>query len=207
MNKEKYVIFGSGGLAKEIIGYLVEMYGDDHGIVAVVSSEPFNNSKYNQFVVKDSIGIDEYPEAKYLLAVADPRTKRLIVEKNADRWTSFIHSSAHVSPFAEIGKGCILTPQSIVAGDAVLGNFVFFNSNATVGHDSFIGDYTTLYPNTEVCGNCNIGKDCIFGIGAYVVPNVNLPDGTKVGAGSVVWESISEKCTLVGNPAKPKVKT
>lgn len=207
MNKQQYIIFGSGGLAKEIIGYLVEMYGENHGIICVVSTEPFNNPKYNKFLIRESIDSNEYPEAKYILAVADPRTKRLIVEKNSDRWTSFIHSSAHVSPFATIGKGCVLTPQSIVAADAILGDFVFFNSNATVGHDSYIGDYTTLYPNTEVCGNCNIGKDCIFGIGSYVVPNVNLPDGTKVGAGSVVWESVSEKCTLVGNPAKPKIKT
>lgn len=206
MNKNKYVIFGSGGLAKEIIGYLVEMYGNNHGILAVVSTEPFNNPKYAQFKVQTKLDPNEYPDAKFLLAVADPKTKKIIVEKNEDRWTTFIHSSAQVNPFATIGKGCILTPQSIIAGDAILGDFVFFNTNATVGHDSYIGDYTTLYPNTEICGNCNIGKYCIFGIGSYVVPNVNLPDGTKVGAGSVVWDSVEEKCLLVGNPAKPKIK-
>lgn len=206
MNKEKYVIFGSGGLAKELIGYLVDMYGDNHGIQAVVSTEPFNNHKYNQFKVQENILKDEYPGAKFILAVADPKTKKIIVEKNEDRWTSFIHSSAHVSRFATIGKGCVLTPQSIVAADAVLGDFVFFNSNATVGHDSYIGDFTTLYPNTEICGNCNIGKNCVFGIGAYVVPNVTLVDGTKVSAGSIVWESYTEKCLLIGNPAKPLVK-
>jgi len=204
MNKEKLVIFGSGGLSKEIIAYLVEMYGDNHGIVAVISTEPFNNPKYSEFKVQESLNDGEYPDAKFILAVANPKIKKIIVEKNEDRWTTFIHPSAHVSRFATIGKGCILTPQTIVTADAVIGDYVFLNTNATVGHDSIIGDYTTLYPNTEICGNCNIGKNCVFGIGSYVVPNVNLVDDTKVAAGSIVWESVTEPCLLIGNPAKPR---
>ena len=202
----EFIIFGSGGLAKEVIGYLVSMYGRNHGIKAVVSLEPFNNPVYNQFNVIEKINPTDFPEARYILAISDPKTKRKVVENNVDKWTSFIHSSAYVSPFAQIGKGCILAPQSVIAGDATLGDFVFFNTNATVGHDSSIGDYSTLFPNSEICGNCYIGEECIFGIGSYVIPNVNLPNGTKVSAGSVVWESISEKCTLVGNPAKAKIR-
>jgi sugar O-acyltransferase (sialic acid O-acetyltransferase NeuD family) len=207
MSDKKYVIFGSGGLAKEIIGYIVNMYGYD-AIKAVVSTEPFNNVEYAKlFNVVDEIKFGEYPEAEFILAVADPKIKKIIVQKNEDRWATFIHSSCEVSPFAKIGKGCILTPQSIVVADAILGDFVFLNTNATVGHDSIVGNYTTLFPNTEICGNCNIGQNCIFGIGAYAVPNVNLVDNTKVSAGSIVWNSYDEPCLLIGNPAKPKIKS
>lgn len=207
MNKNKYVIFGSGGLAKELIGYLVNIYGDEHNILAVVSSEPFNNPVFNKkFNVIPKIEKAEFPEAKFILAVADPKTKRIIVEKNEDRWTNFIHPSVELSPFVKLGKGCVLAPQVILVGDCVIGDFVFFNTNATVGHDSYIGDYTTLYPNTEVCGNCIIGKDCVFGIGSYVIPNVNLSDGTKVSAGAVVRKSYDEPYLLVGNPASPLYK-
>jgi sugar O-acyltransferase (sialic acid O-acetyltransferase NeuD family) len=206
--KNEYVIFGSGGLAKEIIGYLIEMHGHNHGIRAVVSTELFNNRVYNEmFSVRESLKPNEFPDAKFILAVAEPKTKRAIVEKNEDRWTTFIHSSASISPFARYGKGCVFTAQTILAGDPEIGDFVFLNTNATIGHDAIVGSYTTMFPNTEICGNCIIGEDCVFGIGSYVVPNVTLPSKTKVGAGSVVWKSVEESCLLVGNPAAPKIRS
>lgn len=201
----KYVIFGSGGLAKEVIGYLVEQHGDNHGIVAVVSTQPFNNQKYNKFPVQSSLQPGEYPDAKFILAVADPKIKKIIVEKNEDRWTNYIHPTVTLSPFATVGKGCVLTPQVIVTADAKIGDFVFMNTNATVGHDSIIGSFTTIFPNAEICGDCIVGESCIFGIGSYVIPKVNLPSGTKVGAGSIVWKSVDEPCLLIGNPAVAKV--
>lgn len=201
----EYVIFGSGGLAKEIIGYIVSEQGPYHGIRAVVSTEPFNNPEYNEmFNVMEELPKGMYPNAKFILAVANPKVKRSIVEKNEDRWTSYIHSSAHVSPFAKIGKGCVLTPQTLVVGDAVVGDFVFFNTNATIGHDSILGNYSTMFPNTEICGNCQLGDNCIMGIDSHIVPGVTLPSGTKVGAGSIVWNSVDRACLLVGNPAKPE---
>jgi sugar O-acyltransferase (sialic acid O-acetyltransferase NeuD family) len=208
MNKEKLVIFGSGGLAKEIIGYLVKTYGDNHGIMAVVSIEPFNNPVFSErFKVLQKLEKGDFPGAKFILAVAEPKIKRIIVEKNEDRWTNYIHPSVELSPFAKIGKGCVFAPQSMIVGDCILGDFIFCNTNATVGHDSTVGDFTTMYPNTEVCGNCNIGTDCVFGIGSYVIPNINLPSYTKVSAGAVVRNSYEEPHLLVGNPAKPYKRT
>lgn len=194
----KVIIFGSGGLAKELIGYIE----GTHEIVCLVSTEPLNNPKYPYQVVTKAPDV----EAVYLLAVADPDLKRKIVAENKDRWVSYVHPSCHVSPYATLGKGCILAPQSLVCGDAVLGDFVFFNTNATTGHDTRIGSYSTLFPNAEVCGDCFIGENCIFGIGSYVLPKVSLPTGTKVSAGAVVRKSIETPDTLYGDPAKPRLK-
>lgn len=193
------VIFGSGGMAKELIDYMEPQYT----IVCVVSTEPFNNPAYNYPVVH-KIWPGQYPEARFFMGVADPAIKRKIASENEDRWASYIHPSAYVSRRAKIGKGCVLTPQSLVVGDAVLGDFVFLNTNATVGHDTVIGSYTTLFPNSEVCGNCNLGEDCLVGIGGYVLPNVTLPSGTKASAGAVVRKSIDKPTTLYGDPAKPR---
>ena len=202
---EEYVIFGSGGLAKEIIGYIVGEQGPYHGIRAVVSTEPFNNPEYNRkFNVVQELPKGAYPGAKFILAVADPKVKKIIVEKNEDRWTTYAHESAFISPFAKVGKGCVLTPQTMIVGDAIVGDFVFFNTNATIGHDSTLGNYSTMFPNTEICGNCHLGDNFIMGIDSHIVPGVTLPAGTKVGAGSIVWKSVDRPCLLVGNPAEPK---
>ena len=196
------LVFGSGGMAKEVIGYIET--GTQYHVAGVVSSEPFNNpyfaKRYNVFDVAP-----QDAEYGYVLAIADPEIKRKVVAENADHWITYAHQSCFISPHAKIGKGCVFAPQSIVSGDPVIEDFVFFNTNATVGHDSIIRKYTTLFPNSEVCGDCDIGEGVIFGIGAYAFPKVNIAAGAKVSAGAVVRKSVLEAVTVYGDPAKPRI--
>lgn len=194
------IIFGSGGLAKEVIGY-IESDGEYY-VEGIVSTEPCNNPAYPYEV---RAAVDPKWEGGYILAVAEPAVKRAIVAANLDKWITYAHSSAHISPYATIGRGCVFAPQSILAGDPVLGRFVFLNTNATVGHDSVVGSYVTLYPNTEICGDCGIGEDVIFGIGAYAFPKVTIVKGAKVSAGAVVRKSVLTPVTVYGDPAKPAI--
>lgn len=198
----KVAVFGSGGLAKEVLGYL----GSEYEVLCVVSSQPFNNPLFDRFRVVDRLP-DDMQDVEGILAVGEPAIKRAIVAKNpAVRWRTYVHPSAHVSPFAKLGRGCLLTPQAIAAADCILEDFVFFNTNATVGHDSIIRSYTSLMPNSEVCGSCDIGEDCFIGINASIVPNVKLAAGVKVSAGAIVRKSILEAVTVYGDPAKPRPK-
>lgn len=191
----KVIVFGSGGMAKELIQYLES---DGIEILYVVSTEPFNNPAYGYQVRPD---IDPAGEsADWILGVAMPDVKRAIVSAHpGGRWTSYAHSSAIVSSWATIGRGCVFAPQAIVVGDPVIGEFCFFNTNATIGHDSRLGAYSTLFPNTEVCGDCSLGENCILGIGAYVVPGCRLPSGSKISAGAIVRESYDVPCTVYGD--------
>ena len=205
--KNQYVIFGSGGLAKELIGYIEEE--GTHEIVCVVSTQPFNNKRYAaKYPVVESIREGAFPGAEFLLAVADPDAKQAIVAKNEERWGTYIHSTATVSPYAKIGEGCVLAPQVIVTADAWINDFVFMNTNATVGHDSVIHAWTTMFPNTEVCGDCVIGVAVIMGIGSYVLPSKQIANRVKISAGSIVRHDfkgpVHEGIVLQGNPAAPR---
>lgn len=187
------MIFGSGGLAKELVAYL-----EPGEVVCCVSTE--KTPVYDLEIRDSAEGID----ATFLLAVADPEIKKKIVSENPDRWGTFIHPTATVSRYAKVGKGCIIGPQAILAGNPVVGNFVFMNTNATIGHDSTVGDWVTMFPNTEICGGCEIGESCLFGIGSYVLPSKRLVAGVKVSAGSIVRHHVETACTVQGNPAKPR---
>ncbi|PZR07007.1 MAG: hypothetical protein DI539_24230 [Flavobacterium psychrophilum] len=85
----------------------------------------------------------------------------------------------------------------------------------------YIGDYTQIGPNVGLMsGNhdlydyriqtaarpIRIGKHCWIGMGAVILPEVELGDFTIVGAGSIVTKSFPEgRCVIAGNPAK-KIK-
>jgi carbonic anhydrase/acetyltransferase-like protein (isoleucine patch superfamily) len=96
----------------------------------------------------------------------------------------------------------------IVTADAWINDFVFMNTNATVGHDSVIHAWTTMFPNTEVCGDCVIGVSVIMGIGSYVLPGKEIANRVKISAGSIVRHHfkgpVHEGVVLQGNPAAPR---
>ena len=81
----------------------------------------------------------------------------------------------------------------------------------------YIGDYTQIAPNVGIIssnhdlydnrkhikGIVKIGKYCWIGMGAIILPNVELGDFTIVAAGAVVTKSFPEgHCIIAGNPAK-----
>lgn len=202
----RYIVFGSGGFAKEVIDYVED---DNHEIVAVVSTTKFNSGSYaKRYKVIDSVNeslLDTYPDAKFLLAVGDVNVKKIIVGKNVDRWGSFIHSSSHISRRSKMGKGVVVCPYATVLGDSIIGNFVTLNVYTCVAHDNVVGNYSTYSPYAGTMGNCTIGDDCFFGTSAYCIPGVSLANGCKVSAGSFVRKSHqTENDVLIGNPAKPK---
>ena len=102
-------------------------------------------------------------------------------------------------------NGVIICPGAIVTVNVTLGRHVHLNLNATVGHDSTIGDYTTVSPGAAVSGNVTIGKRCYIGTGAVIIEKINICDDVIIGAGAVVVKHITESGTYVGVPAK-KIK-
>jgi sugar O-acyltransferase (sialic acid O-acetyltransferase NeuD family) len=201
-------IIGSGGLAKELINYIIDEKPQRYSIVGVWADDMFNNLAYNKYYRGSLAEAAETLQSgdNVVLSVAKPSVKRDIRKRvdqlNKLNWVTYVHPTAVVSSNAIIGAGCVITPQAIVTSDSILGEFVFMNTGSVIGHDSVVDDYCTLYPNTEVCGDCKLGSDCVMGIGAFLVPGVSLAAGTRVGAGSIVWSSFEASALLVGNPAK-----
>jgi len=201
----KYLVFGSGGFAKEVIDYIES---DGHEIIGVVSTEPFNCESYSKKykVVADAKEFSYLSDVQFILAVGDVKTKKIIVSKNENRWGTFVHSKAHVSRHAKLGKGCIVCPFATVLGDCVVGDFTTLNVYACIAHDNVVGDYVTYSPYSGSMGNCTVGDESFFGTAAYVIPKVQLGKSTSVSAGSTVRHSYADgNCVLMGNPAKPRV--
>jgi acetyltransferase-like isoleucine patch superfamily enzyme len=81
----------------------------------------------------------------------------------------------------------------------------------------YIGDYTQIGPNVGIISSnhdlydsrkhmvehVSIGKYCWIGMGAVILPGVDLGDFTIVGAGSIVTKSFpGGYCIICGNPAR-----
>lgn len=124
--------------------------------------------------------------------------------------SSFVHPQAAVTGNVVIGKHCYIGPGAALRGDwgAIIledgcnvqenctlhmfpGKTVLLKEAAHIGHGAIIHGAT-------------IGRNCLVGMNAVVMDNVELGEGSIVGALAFVKEGeiIPARSLLVGNPAK-----
>ncbi len=112
------------------------------------------------------------------------------------------HPRASVSTHAEVGAGCLLTAQCVVAPGARIGTAVIVNHGAIVDHDVQVGDFTHIAPLVALGGAVRIGSRVLLGSGAKVLPGVRIADDIVVGAGAVVLGNLEAPGVYAGVPAR-----
>jgi sugar O-acyltransferase (sialic acid O-acetyltransferase NeuD family) len=113
------------------------------------------------------------------------------------------HPMATIGSDNRIGEGCIITAGARVTTNITLGRHVDLHVNSTVGHDSVLDDFVSVYPGATVSGNVHLGTGTTIGTGANVLPGVTIGAGAFVGAGAVVTTDVEPGVTVVGVPARP----
>jgi acetyltransferase-like isoleucine patch superfamily enzyme len=134
-----------------------------------------------------------------------------------DFWFRIILRNNAATSWAVHFTSTIIEPQKIIRGKHVYpgdspGNYI------QAIHGIEIGDYTNIGPNVGIISANHdpynnekhlpsnpiiIGKHCWIGMGAVILPGVQLGDYTIVGANAVVTHSFENGyCVIAGNPAK-----
>jgi len=95
---------------------------------------------------------------------------------------------------------------------AVIGRgfFIDHGMGVVIGETTIIGDNVTLYQGVTLGGagkgtgkrHPTLGDDVVVGCGARVLGNITVGSDVRIGAGSVVVQSVPDDCTVVGVPAR-----
>jgi len=112
----------------------------------------------------------------------------------------------------ELGEGAILSPFVTLTSNIRIGRYFHANLYSYVEHDCVIGDFVTFAPGVQCNGNIVIEDHAYIGAGAVIkqgLPGCPLVigRGAVVGMGAVVTKSVAPGATVVGNPAKPWMKS
>lgn len=119
---------------------------------------------------------------------------------------------------ARIGSDCNICANSLVEGQAVVGNRVTVKCGVevcdalTLEDDTFVGPNVCFtndkYPRSKHhpadgrYAPTLVKKGASIGAGAVILPGVIVGEGAMVGAGAVVHRDVPPGCTVVGNPAR-----
>ena len=101
---------------------------------------------------------------------------------NAGIW---VHDAASVGPYTSLGE------------------HTHINAGATITRSS-LGDFCTVGPGANICGDVLIGDGCMIGAGATICEFARLEDNVTVGAGAVVLprQRLIDGSVYVGVPAE-----
>lgn len=124
--------------------------------------------------------------------------------------TSFVHPQAAVTGNVIIGKDCYIGPGAALRGDwgqIILEDGCNVQENCTI--HMFPGVTVLLKVGSHIghgaiIHGVTIGKNCLVGMNAVIMDNVQLGDESIVGALTFIKEGeiIPQRSLVVGNPGK-----
>ncbi|PZC46134.1 MAG: hypothetical protein C1O27_002111 [Chloroflexi bacterium] len=202
------VVFGTGGLAKEVTWLLEDTEETSFSIEAYVDLNPVAPTFLGRPVVSEETYLRDLriqcPEA--ILAIGDPTAKRHLATKLTGHgvvFPSITHRTASVNKTVTVGSGTVICRDVIFTRDISVGQQVYFNFRCSLAHDVTIGDYVVVNPHACVSGMVEIGDDCVIGAGSVIRQGIKIGEGSTVGLGAVVFSDVPPGVTVVGNPARP----
>ena len=211
-NKQRVVILGAGGLARETYWVFRDSNkttARQWDVVGFIDDDQANLGKnlcgitvlgdFRWFKKASVNGL------KVVCAVGSPEAKRHMVERATRLGLEFctvIHPSVQKSEYVDLGFGTVVTAGCILTTQIQVGNHVFLNLDTTVGHDSIIEDFVNVAPGCHISGHVTLKEGADLGTGAVVLQGITVGQWSTVGAGAVVIEDVPANAVVVGVPAK-----
>jgi len=201
------LIYGAGGLGREVLSLLNAL--DSFETIGFLDDGIAKGTLVKGIKVLgglESLNSFDRP-VNLVLAFGDPVIKSTLANKidpSRVQYPIIKHPSAILQDEATvaIGEGSILCAGSIFTTDIRIGKHVLINLNCTIGHDTSVGDYSSLMPGVNIAGEANIGGSVLIGSGTNILNRVKVGDNSKIGMGSVVIRDVEPGITVAGVPAR-----
>lgn len=201
------IIVGAGGMGREVLSWALQIVQTEWQIAGFLDADPraLEGTSFPYGILGDPLTWQPSPEEVFIAGLGQPRTRLGVctaLQERGARFIRMVHPTVVTGIRAEIGAGCVLAPYSVVSACVTLDRFVFLNIAASVGHDSRIGEGSTISSHCDVMGKVVIEPECFLGGHACILPGKKVGRGAMVGAGSAVVRNVPPGSTVMGVPAQ-----
>ncbi|WP_175640171.1 acetyltransferase [Metabacillus schmidteae] len=202
--KNKLLIIGASGHGKVVADIAIKM--NKWQSIAFLDDDKIIKSSMGLEVIGTSddvfTHIDEYD---IFVGIGNNATRQRVHEMLETFGASIpvlIHPDAVIGSYVDIGIGTAIMAGVIVNCCTKIGKSCIINTGSTIDHDNDIEDFVHISPGAHLAGTVKVGQGSWLGIASVVSNNINITNGCKVGAGSVVVKDISKPGVYVGTPAR-----
>ena len=214
-----YALYGGGGFAREMMPVLrrqLPAWAGAETLVCFVEPEP-HQAEINGIPVLSEqhfLGL-KAREIYFNVAIANSRIREKVVNlcvAHGAQPLALVADDVICYETAPVGEGAILCARSVITTAERIGRYFHSNFYSYVAHDCVIGDYVTFGPRVTCCGAVQIHDHAYIGAGAVIRQSLPgrpmvIGEGAVVGMGAVVVRDVAPYTTVVGNPARPLVRT
>jgi sugar O-acyltransferase (sialic acid O-acetyltransferase NeuD family) len=117
------------------------------------------------------------------------------------RFPVIVHSSAWVSPSANLAEGAVVMSMASIGPGCSVGLGSLVNTGSSIDHDSKIGSFASLGPGARTGGNVTIGERTVVGLNAGILQGISVGSDTVIGAHSLVNKAMLDSVVAYGTPA------
>lgn len=191
------LIIGAGGIGREtawIIEEINEVKPTWNLLGYIDENSEMHGKELNGYKVLGGLEVLEKLEEKpyVVVAIANCSVKKSIVTKLGEKYNfaTIIYPTVKVSKFIQIGQGTIIYPGVTLTVNTKIGNHVLISGNCGIGHDTVIGDYSSVLWGSNFSGYDTVGESCFIGVGTKVIQGINISKENKISAGITVLEDV-----------------
>lgn len=185
--KSKLLLVGAGGFGRVALEHAMPTYD----CAFVDDGKATGELVCNTPVVGKIADLKElFSEYKLLVVVIGNNKLREAIYKEASAigytFPNIICSTAYVSPFSEIGSGCVFLNNVVVQNGSHVGNGVLLNPGVEIHHDSFIDDYSLVYTNSVIRTNAKVGKRVRIGSNVTISNDTFINNDSDIANGTSI---------------------
>ena len=139
----------------------------------------------------------------FVVAVGDTKLRKELVDPLVAKGGHFaaLRGSTHIGLRCKWGS-CVFGEDSKISVDVTIGNYVYIDGDAILGHDVSVGDYAHIGPRAFIGGRAKIGPLATVHSMATVMMDTQIGEGAIIAAGAVVSGKVPPYTTMLGNPAR-----
>lgn len=205
----KLLIYGTGGLAKEVYDIVVRStptkYEHIYFIDDFVEEGVFYLSESVHFRSLPTKFESNFHELEGVVAVGEPSIREKLTAKFdmlGINLATVVDRTSIISPTAFIEKGSIICEYTTIHANVTVGRGCLIQPYVDLGHDVKIGDYSVISTTCTPGGSNVFGKRVYMGMNSSTKQNITVGDDAIIGMGSVVFSNVEAGYTVVGNPAR-----
>lgn len=191
----RVMLLGAGGHASDVLGVIERINQQEPTWEVVGIADDSREPRLDRYVGRDIAFLGTIDEAlarhrdvEFLATIGFPDGRRIVAERAeraGRRPATLVDPRAIVAPNADIGAGTVVLGGSYLSALVRVGRHAYVSALVVIGHDTVIGDYSSLMPGAMICGDAVLGSDVLVGANATVLQGARVEDGASVGAGAV----------------------
>jgi sugar O-acyltransferase (sialic acid O-acetyltransferase NeuD family) len=200
LKKKPLLIFGTGDLAKVVIGYFLK--DSEYDVSACVATrDAIRQSNFMGFEIVPFEEVESaYPpeEFQMFIAVGYKRMNHIRArfyheaKGKGYKLATYISSRALCMEGVTVGENCLICENSVIHISSRIGDNTVISGGCYIAHNNAIGDHVFSSAHFSTGGYVKIGNHAFLGLNSCVTEKINVAPYTVVGAGVTISKDTKE---------------